>query len=157
MPMKIVILEGNEERQSAMRRCLADRFQQFESRIFAGSSDMLAYLREHLSEILVISLDHDLDLLPGANGEWIDPGTGREVADYLAGCAPACPVIIHTTNALAAAGMEFALQEANWATERVVPHDDLEWIAEDWFPALRRAIVGPVGLPAASAPAPPFA
>jgi hypothetical protein len=148
--MKIVILEDNVERQGEMRHCLADRFGQFDTLFFAVSSEMNAYLDAHLSETLAISLDHDLDLLPGANGTWIDPGTGREVADFLAGRAPVCPIIIHTTNVPAAAGMEFALQEASWVTERVVPHDDLEWIAADWFPALRRAIVGPVNLPATS-------
>jgi hypothetical protein len=113
MPMKIVILEDNAERQVEMRRCLADRFQQFDIRFFAVTAEMLAYLRGHLEESLVISLDHDLDLLPGENGKWIDPGTGREVSDYLATCSPICPIIIHTTNAPAAAGMEFVLQEAS--------------------------------------------
>ena len=40
--------------------------------------------------------------------------------------------------------MERILREAGWKTFRVVPFNDLEWIASDWFRTMRRAIVGPV-------------
>jgi hypothetical protein len=89
-------------------------------------------------------LDHDLEIEPGPTGTCVDSGTGRDVADYLAGKEPVCPVIIHTTNSQAAVGMEMVLKEAGWKTHRVVPFDDMEWIAKTWFPAIRRAIVGPV-------------
>jgi hypothetical protein len=105
---------------------------------------MIRFLREHLADTLVISLDHDLELKPGPNGHCIDPGTGREVADYLAQEDSVCPVIIHTTNSQAAAGMETVLQDAHWKTRRVVPFDDVRWIETDWFPAIRRAIGRPV-------------
>lgn len=149
MPMKIVILEDNDEQQRAMQHCLEDRFHQYEARFFAMAREMINYLQDHLHETIVISLDHDLEVMPGSAGALLDTGTGREVADYLASLTPVCPVIIHTTNSPAAVGMDFALQEAHWATWRVVPHDDLEWINEDWFPVIRPAIVGRVGAPVA--------
>jgi hypothetical protein len=89
-------------------------------------------------------LDHDLELKPGPDGRLIDPGTGREVADYLARKEPACPVVIHSTNAAAAQGMATALTEARWQTYCVAPYGDLEWIPGPWFRAVRRAVVGPV-------------
>ena len=73
----------------------------------------------------------------------LDPGTGREVADYLAAKTPVCPVVIHTTNTPAALGMEMVLKDAHWKTYRVLPFDDLEWIPTDWFRTVRRAIVRP--------------
>lgn len=144
MAMKIVILEDNLERQEAMRACLADRFSMYDVRIFDDPSATIRYLTEHLANTIVISLDHDIDLRPGPDGRCIDPGCGREVADFLATKDPVCPVIIHTTNADAAVGMEMVLRDAGWKTRRVVPFDDLAWIERDWFFAVRRAIVGPV-------------
>src|SRR5205807_493196 len=113
-------------------------------KIFDEAGTMVRFLVQHLAETLVISLDHDLELKPGPHGRCIDPGTGREVAEYLAKQKPVCPVIIHTTNSQAALGMEMLLKEAHWKTRRVVPFDDMQWLETAWFPAIRRAIVGPV-------------
>jgi CheY-like chemotaxis protein len=143
MARKIVILEDNEDRRVAMQRCLHDRFYQFETRFFAESAATIDYLQTYLPDTILICLDHDLELLPDGNGRMLDPGTGRDVADFLAGQTPVCPVVIHTTNSAAAVGMEMALREAHWETLRVVPCGDLEWIPTEWFRAIRRAIVGP--------------
>jgi CheY-like chemotaxis protein len=144
MAMKIVILEDNSDRQAVMRACLADRFYQYDAHFFDDSQEMIRFLGDHLPETLVISLDHDLDLKPGPDGRCIDPGTGREVADFLAEKEPTCPVILATTNTFAAVGMETVLHDAGWKTRSVVPFDDMRWIETDWFFAIRRAIVGPV-------------
>ena len=144
MAMKIVILEDNIDRQVAMRACLADRFSTFEVVIFDSSAETIQYLREHLGETIAIALDHDLELRSDGEGGFTDFGTGREVADYLATREPVCPVIIHTSNTVAEVGMRMALQEADWRTKRIVPFDDVHWIATDWFRAMRRAIVGPL-------------
>jgi hypothetical protein len=141
MPLKIAILEDNRDRQAAMLDRLADRFHQYEIRLFDGSDAMIAFLEESLADTLVVSLDHDLDLKEGTEGQMLDPGTGREVADYLARQTPACPVVIHTSNSVAASGMETVLQAAGWTTHRVVPFDDLQWIETEWFRTMRRAIV----------------
>ena len=85
-----------------------------------------------------------MELRPDGAGGCIDLGTGREVADYLATREPVCPVIIHTSNTVAEVGMRMTLQESGWRTKRVIPFDDVQWIATDWFRAMRRAIVGPI-------------
>jgi CheY-like chemotaxis protein len=144
MAMKIVILEDNADRQAVMRACLADRFYTFEVHFFDDARETIEFLDEHLAETLVISLDHDLDLKPGPNGQLTDPGTGRKVADFLVTRTPTCPVIISTTNALAASAMADSLRSVGWETHRVVPFDDVRWIQTDWFFAIRRALVGPV-------------
>jgi hypothetical protein len=110
-------------------------------RFFMTSGSMIAWLREHADQAVAISLDHDLEPDESA-AEWIDPGTGREVADYLATLRPRCPVIIHSTNIIAARGMEAELETAGWPVERITPYSDLTWIGEAWLPALRQAIVG---------------
>lgn len=144
MAHKIAILEDNLDRQAVMRRCLADRFYTFEACFFDEAGEMIRFLDRHLTETLAISLDNDLDLKPGPDGRLIDPGSGVEVAEYLAGFPAVCPVVIHTTNTGAAAAMKAALKEAGWRTRRVIPFEDMTWIETNWFFALRRAIVGPV-------------
>lgn len=141
MPMKIAILEDDKRRAEAMRDRLADRFYQFEHVFFDSSEEMKTYLEIYFDEVIAMSLDHDLELKVNAAGATYDPGTGREVADYLATRRPMFPVIIHSTNDFGAIGMESILQEAGWQTCRVSPHDDLQWVHDSWFPAIRRAIV----------------
>lgn len=161
--MKIVILEDNRDRRDAMARCLADRLYPFDAVFFESPQPMLAYLRAHLGETICISLDHDMELIDDGQGRLHDPGTGREIADLLATHPPQCPVILHTTNTVAADGMTAVLTEAGWKVYRVVPWGDLEWVYAAWVRTLRRAIVDaaqPVqhtspnsALPAASTPA----
>jgi len=141
MPMKIVILEDNADRKAAMQSCLADRFSMYEMRFFDEPAAMIQFLQGNLDEMLVIGLDHDLELKPGPSGQWIDAGTGREVADYLAQRPPVCPVVIHTSNAAAAIGMEMVLNARGWKTHRVVPFEDLDWIPREWLRTVRRAIL----------------
>jgi CheY-like chemotaxis protein len=147
MTMIIAVLEDNADRREAMRSCLEDRFHQYEIHFCDGAAEMVRLLEARLQEALVISLDHDLDSKPDGSDGWIDMGCGRDVADYLAGKTPVCPVIIHTTNSMAAVGMEMTLREADWKTMCVVPCDDLNWIPTQWFRAMRRAIVGPQSRP----------
>ena len=103
---------------------------------------MIAFLEDNLSDTIVLSLDHDLDLKPGDEGRWIDPGTGRDLANFLAVHVPSCPVIIHTSNGDAAVGMQMVLHDSGWQTHRVLPMEDTEWIHGPWFRSIRKAIIG---------------
>jgi CheY-like chemotaxis protein len=141
MAMKIVILEDNPDRREAMARYLADRLYSFDAAYFESPQPMLAYLREHLGEAICISLDHDMELVDDGAGRLVDPGSGREVADFLAGHPPQCPVILHTTNTAAADGMASALTHTGWKVYRVAPWGDLEWVHVEWGRTVRRAIV----------------
>lgn len=139
--MKILILEDNQDRQAVMGRCLKDRFYQHEILFFDDAAEMRRFLELRLDEALLIALDHDLELKPASNGQLVDPGTGREIAEFLAGQRPICPIIIHTTNSAAGDAMEFLLRDARWEVRRVHPYGDTEWIPEVWFRAVRNAIV----------------
>jgi hypothetical protein len=141
MSLEIVILEDCLDRQATMTACLADRFRHYPVRFFEAAGPMIAYLESNPKTAIAIALDHDLEFIQGKNGSLTDPGTGRDVANFLAERAPVCPVVIHSTNSPAAVGMKMALDEAHWTTYRVVPFGDLEWIPEVWIQAMRRAIV----------------
>jgi hypothetical protein len=138
--MTIAILEDSLDRQAEMRRCLQERLGECDVFVSPTAKEMMAYLTNNLARVHVISLDHDLELIPQPDGKLLDGGTGREVADYLALQKPTCPVIVHTSNSVAGDGMEFVLRDARWDTHRVYPWGGLEWIASRWIGTLRTAI-----------------
>ena len=97
-------------------------------------------MREHLARCAIICLDHDLGPSRTRDGAEFDPGTGRDVADFLATYDPVCPVNIHTTNTLASPGMEMSLRDAGWSCSRVIPYGDTAWIAEWWIEEVENAM-----------------
>jgi CheY-like chemotaxis protein len=131
MPV-ILVLEDDEDRSARMKTVLKERFDNFEQVFFNNAPQMITWLNEHLRETALICLDHDLGPNRQEKNRIFDPGTGRDVVDYLATQRPGCPVILHTTNSLAAPGMECALKEAGWKCSRVIPSADLEWIEAIW-------------------------
>jgi hypothetical protein len=100
---------------------------------FASAHSMIAWLREHLGECALISLDHDLVALE--SGE--DPACGRYVVDFLVEQKVRCPVIVHTSNAIYAPSMTCQLERAGWRFERVPPFNDLEWVETSWAKVAR--------------------
>jgi len=95
-----------------MLRHFAKLFPQYETAVFDNAPEMIDWLAIHCREAVLICLDHDLGPNRSRDGVSFDPGTGRDVADCLSTCAPICPVIIHTTNHLAAPGMMRVLEES---------------------------------------------
>lgn len=131
MPNAVAILEDNAERLEEMRACLAKVLPGLEQVYFDNAFLMIEWLKAHLAQVVLISLDHDLPTDP-------DCGTGRDVADFLAGLPPTCPVIVHTSNEYFAPGMMQVLGEAQWPTARVYPHNDHNWIRCDWADQIRQ-------------------
>ena len=86
----------------------------------------------------LISLDHDL-FVDHDNDP--DPGDGRDVAKFLALHKPISPILIHSTNAIAADSMLFTLQDAGWTVDRIAPIGD-DWIESFWFPTAMNMIQG---------------
>lgn len=138
--MKIVILEDNQERREEMERLLKKRCHFASYRFFEISSECIAHLEVELPDTDLICLDHDLEMIDSGDGTCRDPGTGREVADFLALRPPVCPVVIHSTNSHAVMGMKAVLEEAGWVTHTVSPWGDLEWIRREWWPQVRKFV-----------------
>lgn len=128
----IAILEDNLERQGCMFSCLHGRLSQVELRCFGDAQQMITFLQENLTKVALISLDHDLELLTNTHGECIDPGDGRQVADFLSGRVARCPVILHSTNTVAVQGMTMVLEDAGWQVIRVAPFEGTAWIESTW-------------------------
>ncbi len=116
-----------------------DRIERF-ARVLGSVAIQLAYLRTAHDFILayeslttvpkLISLDHDL-FVDHDNDP--DPGDGRDVARFLALHKPISPILIHSTNAIAADSMLCTLQDAGWTVDRIAPIGD-DWIESYWFP-----------------------
>ena len=135
----VAILEDDGNRIAAMRACLAEILPGIELIFFEHAQEMIAWLGEHLGQVVLLSLDHDLPLRD-QGGEAIDCGTGRQVADFLASLPPTCPVIVHSSNNFFAPGMFFALKDTGWRCSRVYPSDDTAWIATSWADQVRQYV-----------------
>jgi len=131
MPGFVAILEDGRERVAEMRACLAEIMPAARVVVFENAQEMIGWLREHLGQVVLISLDHDLPVR-GEAGRTVDCGTGRQVADYLASLRPSCPVIIHSSNDVCGQGMFFTLKDAGWACSRVYPCAEELWINREW-------------------------
>ena len=81
----------------------------------------------------MICLDHDLFV---ENESDPDPGDGRDVAKFLSDSEPICPVLIHSTNSVAADAMLFRLLDAGWIADRIAPIGS-DWIESYWFPYMK--------------------
>jgi hypothetical protein len=80
----------------------------------------------------LIALDHDLFVDDEGDP---DPGDGRVVAAFLATQIPISPILIHSSNSIAADSMLFALRDSGWNVDRIAPIGD-DWIESYWFPTV---------------------
>lgn len=116
-----------------------DRIERF-SRVLGTARIQFVYLRtahefirayESIDMVPgLISLDHDLFV---DHEDEPDPGDGRDVAKFLALHKPTSPILIHSTNAIAADSMLYTLEDAGWTVDRIAPIGD-DWIESYWFP-----------------------
>lgn len=136
----IVILDDDAERVEMMRKEITKRFPDFTYVFFDNAPDMIAWLKDSLEKIVVISLDHDLGPNRERDGEVFDPGVGRDVVDFLESHKPVCPVLIHTTNQYGGDGMRYALEDSGWFVKRVIPMSDLSWIKDEWIEKMAELI-----------------
>jgi hypothetical protein len=122
----ILILEQNKERRSAFEK-LAPAFG-MRVKFWDDAARMQAECEKYFDDAALISLEHDLDAQPGSNS---DPGTGLDVARFLAEREPVCPVIVHTANTDRSFSIYNELRFANWLVDRVAPISD-SWINKHW-------------------------
>ena len=81
--MRILILEDNAERRTAMLEHIADSLPMFGVSCFETSDSIISALQTvDAQEIALISLDNDLDPIL-VNGQTVDAGDGVAVARFL--------------------------------------------------------------------------
>src|SRR5262249_26256609 len=97
-------------------------------RVWRDARGMIRDVGEHLPSARLISLDHDLEPLPG---EEADPGDGLMVAKALVAYPQPCPVIIHSSNRTRSDWMAGEFELADWRYRCVAPIGE-RWIEEYW-------------------------
>jgi FixJ family two-component response regulator len=126
----ILILDDEETRIAQFRGAISKLGSNFDVHFWREAPKMVAECGPLLSNCCLISLDHDLN---SADGGSQDPGTGMDVARFLAELRPACPIIIHTSNNDARWSMHNEFRFANMNAEIVGPIGE-NWIIESWLP-----------------------
>jgi len=130
----IAILEDEDRRIERMREILTRLYPSHQVVFLETAPDMIAWLGENMTKVVLLSLDNDLGPNQKRDGQVFAPGTGQDVVHVLARHAPVAPVIVHSTNLAAAPEMVTELEAAGWAVHRVQPYGDrdLDWIGESW-------------------------
>lgn len=128
-PRTILVLEDNDERIAAFQTAVESLAPPTRLRFWRDAPGFLAEAEGYFDSAAIISLDHDLIPVPGAKA---DPGTGLDVARFLADYLPVCPVLIHSSNTDRAWSMYNELRFAGWNAERLGPWIDTQWISGAW-------------------------
>lgn len=130
------MLEDDRDRIERFSRVLASVAIEFD---YHRTSHAFIRAYESLNAVPnLISLDHDLFV--DLDGD-PDPGDGRDVAQFLASQKPLSPILIHSTNAIAADSMLYTLQDDGWTVDRIAPIGD-DWIESYWFPTAMEVMRG---------------
>lgn len=129
----ILILEDDLSRLRRLLDVLAAQHSQFAVNHWPDAHAMIRDLPDVLPSAALVCLDHDL-YPPDKTAP--DPGDGLDVAKYLAGLEPCCPVLIHSSNSDRANMMLGELQVAGWSCQRLAP------LGDDWIEAYWALVVG---------------
>ena len=132
----ILILEDNDERIAAFQKAVAALGDGFDLKVWRDAPSMRAECEAYFPTAALISLDHDLNPMPGAT---VDPGTGVDVARFLGDFMPVCPVLIHSSNTDRVYSMHNELRFAGWMVDRVGPLGT-DWIETSWLRRVRELL-----------------
>lgn len=134
----ILVLEDNQDRREAMRKWLIERLSMYELILTDDPAEFIGHIRNNIPNILAVSLDHDLHERPDQSTTL----TGMQVVDHLVTMPPAFPVLLHTSNRHDGERMNSRLTEFGWSVKWIIPFDGTNWVATDWYYALKQAIRG---------------
>jgi hypothetical protein len=138
--MLVAALDDDKDRCVEMGRSLAEVVPDAELEFFDSAPDMIAWLARHLDTVALVSLAHDLGPSRFRDGMLFDPGTGRDVTDFLVEMDRQFPVVVHATAGHRTREMIKPLEHAGWPCAQVEPKGNLEWISADWAPRIAELI-----------------
>jgi hypothetical protein len=132
----ILILEDSRDRITGFERAVAELGDGFELKLWRDAPSMITECEQYFSSAALISLDHDLKSQSGAT---TNPGTGMDVARFLAEFPRVCPVLLHSSSTECALLMRNELRLAGWVADRVGPLGT-QWIGTTWVRRMRELI-----------------
>ncbi|HVT81801.1 MAG TPA: cyclic-phosphate processing receiver domain-containing protein [Phycisphaerae bacterium] len=126
MPDTVLMLEDSPDRLTRFTSVLSTLAPHLHFHHWRNAHRMIRECPPYLPSCRLICLDHDLD----PEGDE-DPGDGLVVAKFLAPLRPACPILIHSSNADGARRMigEFELEEITAST--ILPLGS-DWVERYW-------------------------
>jgi hypothetical protein len=131
----LIMLEDNAERLERFAAALQAVDSRLPLRVWHDAHAMIREAGPLLQGAAVISLDHDLEAVPGAT----DPGDGYLVTKWLVSQPIVRPVIIHSSNSERSSWMSGEFELAGWRHWRVAPIGD-DWIESDWRQVVRELL-----------------
>lgn len=133
----LLMLEDCPSRVRRFQRVLTRIAPTLQLVVWNNAWTMIREVENCLPEATLLSLDHDLEPIDEFSHD--EPGTGWDVAQFLALLSPVCPVIIHSSNGERATWMLGAFELEGWAFHRVPPIGD-DWIEVDWKRMVQRLL-----------------
>ena len=134
--MLVAILDDDTSRRLEMERSLTEALPNTTLQHFDNAPDMIAWLARNMETVSLISLAHDLGPSRLRDGMLFDPGTGRDVTDFMLELDEAFPVVVHARTCPGSRTILAMLERAGWPSVRVQPKSDLKWIKTAWLPAV---------------------
>src|ERR1051326_7988024 len=138
----IAILEDNPDRLREFQSAVSQLGATYRLHCWRDANRMIGECHEVLADVVLISLDHDLNK---EHDRCPDPGDGLAVAEFLAKLPAFCPVILHTSNNERVWSMHNEFRFGGWKHERVIPLGD-QWIGQSWLPLARSLLNSPAGI-----------
>jgi hypothetical protein len=133
----LLMLEDDQDRIARFTRVVEAFAPPVRLLVWRSARVMVREVEPHLASALLISLDHDLEPSPD---DPEDPGDGIEVARFLGGRKPLCPVIVHSSNGTRSDWMVGELDLGGWRYKRVAPLGE-DWIEAYWA-VVARGLIG---------------
>jgi hypothetical protein len=130
------MLEDDLDRITRFRVVVAEHYPAATLTIYRTAPDFIEGYRRLNRVPDLICLDHDLFT---DSPDDPDPGDGRDVSAFLVTCQPTAPVLIHSTNAVAADSMLYSMRDHGWNVDRIAPLGE-DWIESYWFPTAHEMV-----------------
>lgn len=138
--MLVAILDDDTRRRNEMERSLTQARPEASLEHFDNAPDIIAWLARNLGSVVLVSMAHDLGPNRLRDGMLFDPGTGRDVTDFMVELDDPFPVVVHAKNCPGSRSMIAVLERAGWPCRRVLPKSDLKWIKTQWLPGVEKLL-----------------
>ncbi len=129
----IHILDNRDDCIAGFQQAVAASGNDLQLRVWRNANSMIAGCSELFPNAALLSLNCESD---PRGGDAVEMGTALDVARFIGDFPPACPVIIHSSNADGARAVLKELRAAHWMVEHIAPLGP-DWIERRWLVRVR--------------------
>jgi hypothetical protein len=132
----IAILERDPARTAIMNAWLEDRLVMYEHLFFKFASDMIQEITQRPSVVLALCIGEGSE----QDRDFQSENAFEFISEYLLKQTERFPVLLHAFNFRHLQDAEKLLIQAGWQVDRVQAMQGTDWIADSWYPALKRSL-----------------